>query len=144
MNCIYPKCCFCFAEEKRQKVSLGSDDDNEDLDINEENYQNVSRVYNRYKIFILFISSLSSSMKFTDCNIHISDDEDEEDVPVNVVLRTQVIDVLNNGTEKDLNVFPNMNPKKMELIFANRPYTTWIDAVSTFLCITCFSFQKLF
>lgn len=48
---------------------------------------------------------------------------------INIALRTQVLDLLNNGTEKDLNAFPNMSSKKMELIFANRPYSTWIDAV---------------
>ncbi len=46
------------------------------------------------------------------------------------VLRQRVVDLLDTGTEKDLNDVPNMSSKKLQIILANRPYGTWGETVS--------------
>lgn len=46
-------------------------------------------------------------------------------------LRKQVVELLNSGCEKDLHAIPNMTEKKLEAIIANRPYTSWLNTVSS-------------
>ncbi|XP_065216787.1 SWI/SNF-related matrix-associated actin-dependent regulator of chromatin subfamily A containing DEAD/H box 1 homolog [Planococcus citri] len=52
-------------------------------------------------------------------------DEEEPALKVNSSLRVKVVELLDNGTELELYAVPNMNPKKLELIVSNRPYTDW-------------------
>lgn len=70
-------------------------------------------------------------------------DEDEVNLGINTALRKQVIDLLQNGSEKDLNAVSNMNAKKLDLILANRPYDNWLTTVRIFITSELFNLHGL-
>lgn len=65
-------------------------------------------------------------------SICTSSDDEEDNPTVSEKLRKQVVDLLQNGTETELQAVPNMNPKKLELLTSNRPYDDWATVVNDF------------
>lgn len=45
-------------------------------------------------------------------------------------MRSKALDLLNSASEEELKIVKGLTTKKFEAIKANRPFTTWYDAVS--------------